>query len=99
MAAYSAAKHGVVSLTKTAAHDYGPAGIRVNAIAPGTTDTPMMVAWRQREPGIADTLDAATPLRRSARPAEVAQAAAWLLSERASHVSGAVLPVDGGFTG
>ncbi len=58
----------------------------------------MMAAWKEREPEIAARLDAMTPLRRGSQPAEVAQAAAWLLSDRASYVSGAVLAVDGGLT-
>lgn len=95
---YSATKHGVIGLTRGAAHDYGRYGLRINAIAPGTTDTPMMAAWKRREPGIAERLDAMTPLGRGARPSEVAEAAAWLLSDRASYVSGAVLAVDGGMT-
>jgi NAD(P)-dependent dehydrogenase (short-subunit alcohol dehydrogenase family) len=82
----------------TAAHDHGGDGIRVNAIAPGTTDTAMITAWKQREPDIAERLNAITPLGRSADPREVAQAAAWLLSDRASYLTGIVLPVDGGMT-
>jgi NAD(P)-dependent dehydrogenase (short-subunit alcohol dehydrogenase family) len=95
---YSATKHGVIGLTRGAAHDYGRYGLRINAIAPGTTDTPMMAAWKRREPGIAERLDAMTPLGRGARPSEVAEAAVWLLSDRASYVSGAILAVDGGMT-
>jgi NAD(P)-dependent dehydrogenase (short-subunit alcohol dehydrogenase family) len=98
LGAYAASKWAVVGMTRTAAHDYGPHGIRVNAIAPGTTDTPMMAAWKQRDPGVAAHLDAMTPLGRGAQPAEVAEAAAWLLSDASSYVTGAVLPVDGGIT-
>jgi A-factor type gamma-butyrolactone 1'-reductase (1S-forming) len=95
---YSASKHAVIGLTRSAAAEYGPRGIRVNAIAPGTTDTPMITAWKRREPDIRERLDALTPLRRGADPAEVAEAAAWLLSDHASYVSGATLAVDGGMT-
>lgn len=95
---YSASKHAVIGLTRSAAREYGAYGVRVNVIAPGTTDTPMIAAWRQREPGITERLDAMTPLGRGARPSEVAEAAAWLLSDLASYVSGATLPVDGGMT-
>jgi NAD(P)-dependent dehydrogenase (short-subunit alcohol dehydrogenase family) len=98
ISAYMATKHGVIGLTRGAAHDYGDRGIRVNAIAPGTTDTAMIAAWKRREPGIEDRLNALTPMRRAAQPPEVAEAAAWLLSDRASYINGAVLPVDGGMT-
>jgi NAD(P)-dependent dehydrogenase (short-subunit alcohol dehydrogenase family) len=98
LSCYSATKHAVIGLTRSAAHDYGRYGVRVNAIAPGTTDTPMIAAWKRREPGVRERLDAMTPLGRGAEPREVAEAAAWLLSDRASYVSGAVLAVDGGMT-
>jgi NAD(P)-dependent dehydrogenase (short-subunit alcohol dehydrogenase family) len=93
---YSASKHAVIGLTRSAAQEYGRYGVRVNVIAPGTTDTPMIAAWKRREPDIGERLDAATPLGRGGRPSEVAEAAAWLLSDRASYVSGATLTVDGG---
>ncbi|MFE3600371.1 SDR family NAD(P)-dependent oxidoreductase [Streptomyces sp. NPDC059096] len=93
---YGALKRALNSLTESAAVTYGPEGIRVNAIAPGTTLTEMMRAWDDRSPGIVDRLSARTPLRRAAGPEEIAQAAAWLLSDRASYVTGTVLPVDGG---
>jgi NAD(P)-dependent dehydrogenase (short-subunit alcohol dehydrogenase family) len=98
LSVYSATKHALIGLTRSAAHDYGPHGLRINAIAPGTTDTPMIAAWKRRDPAIEERLNAATPLGRGAQPAEIADAAAWLLSDRASYVSGAVLAVDGGMT-
>jgi NAD(P)-dependent dehydrogenase (short-subunit alcohol dehydrogenase family) len=98
LSAYPATKRAVIGLTTTAAHDYGRDGIRVNAIAPGTTDTDMIAAWKRRDPTIAERLDALTPLGRGGQPNEVAEAAAWLLSDRGSYVSGAVLAIDGGMT-
>ncbi|WP_079031778.1 SDR family NAD(P)-dependent oxidoreductase [Streptomyces specialis] len=93
---YGAMKRAVNSLTESAAVTYGPEGIRVNAIAPGTTLTDMVRAWEQAVPGVIEGLNARTPLRRAADPDEIAQAAAWLLSDRSSYVTGTVLPVDGG---
>ncbi|MEU6254514.1 glucose 1-dehydrogenase [Streptomyces sp. NPDC047043] len=93
---YGAAKRAVNSLTASAAVTYGPEGIRVNAIAPGTTLTEMIDHWEANSPGIIDQLTAQTPLGRAADPHEIAEAAAWLLSDRASYVTGVVLSVDGG---
>ncbi|MGA5305979.1 SDR family NAD(P)-dependent oxidoreductase [Nucisporomicrobium flavum] len=94
--AYGAMKRAVNSLTESAAITYGPEGIRVNAIAPGNTRTEMIRTWEAASPGLVQRLEAATPLRRSAEPEEIAQAAAWLLSDRSSFVTGTVLRVDGG---
>ncbi|WP_439673412.1 SDR family NAD(P)-dependent oxidoreductase [Embleya sp. MST-111070] len=94
--AYGAMKRAVNSLTESAAVTYGPEGIRVNAIAPGTTLTEMIQDWEAQTPGVVDRLTARTPLRRAAEPSEIAEAAAWLLSGRASYVTGVVLSVDGG---
>lgn len=94
--AYGAAKRAVNSLTASAAVTYGPEGIRVNAVAPGTTLTEMLREWDDRSPGTIDHLNAQTPLGRAAEPDEIAQAAAWLLSDRSSYVTGTVLRVDGG---
>jgi NAD(P)-dependent dehydrogenase (short-subunit alcohol dehydrogenase family) len=94
--AYGAMKRAVNSLTESAAITYGPEGIRVNGIAPGHTETEMIRTWEERSPGVRERLTAHTPLGRVADPEEIAQAAAWLLSDRSSYVTGAVLRVDGG---
>ncbi|WP_329130843.1 SDR family NAD(P)-dependent oxidoreductase [Streptomyces sp. NBC_00670] len=98
MGAYQATKHAVIGLTRTAAHDFGPLGIRVNVIAPGPTETPMLDRTRLAIPGGVEARIAATPLRKAGTGSEVGATAAFLLSDRASHISGAVLPVDGGFS-
>ncbi|HYQ69118.1 SDR family NAD(P)-dependent oxidoreductase [Actinophytocola sp.] len=94
--AYGAAKRAVNSLTESAAVTYAKDGIRVNAIAPGLTMTEMVEDWNRHDPGVIDRIVAGTPLGRAAQPEEIAQAAAWLLSDRASFVTGVVLPVTGG---
>lgn len=94
MGAYSAAKHGVIGLTQTAALDYGPKGIRVNAIAPGPilTEGGIGAASADIQQRAAELL----PLKRLGTPDEVARVAAWLLSDAASFVNGATISIDGG---
>lgn len=97
MGGYQASKHAVIGLTRTAAHDVGPLGIRVNVVAPGPTETPMLEKTRQAIPGGVEARIAATPLRKAGTGAEVGNVVSFLLSDRASHLSGVILPVDGGF--
>ncbi|WP_375488983.1 SDR family NAD(P)-dependent oxidoreductase [uncultured Jatrophihabitans sp.] len=93
---YGASKAAVIAMSRAAAVEYGHDGIRVNAIAPGATMTDMMSAWQERDPQIIDRLSSLAALGRLAHPDEIAEAAAWLLSDRASYVTGMTLGVDGG---
>lgn len=94
LAAYVASKHGVVGLTKCAALDYAKHGIRINAIAPGYVDTPML---RFKNDAEREALAAKHPLGRLGKPEEIAELVVWLASERASFITGAYYPIDGGY--
>ena len=101
---YSAAKWGVVGLTKSLALAFAPDNIRVNVVCPGLADTPMKVGFtgRSGDPAEAEANEAkivaAVPMGRLVQPGEVADAVLWLVSGEASFVTGVALPVDGGFT-
>jgi NAD(P)-dependent dehydrogenase (short-subunit alcohol dehydrogenase family) len=97
-AAYHASKHGVVGLTRSAALEYAPRGIRINAICPGTFDTPMvsdMIASGELDEAVAL---ANQPIGRLGRPEEIASVVLWLCSPGSSFVLGTAIPVDGGYT-
>jgi NAD(P)-dependent dehydrogenase (short-subunit alcohol dehydrogenase family) len=97
-AAYHASKHGVIGLTRSAALEYAPRGIRINAICPGTIETPM--ATKMIDSGDLDRDQAAAdqPVGRLGTAEEMAAAVLWLCSPDASFVVGVALPVDGGYT-
>lgn len=97
LSAYAASKHGVVGLTKTAALEYAPAGIRVNAVCPGIIRTPLAERAFGSGPDVEARLAAAYPAGRLGTPEEVAEAVVWLCSDMASFVTGHALPIDGGY--
>jgi NAD(P)-dependent dehydrogenase (short-subunit alcohol dehydrogenase family) len=95
--AYTAAKHGVVGLTRQFAVTYGKQNVRVNALCPGYIFTPMTAGMRDREGG-QQFLESLHPMGRLGEPEEIASAAAFLASTDASFVTGVALPIDGGYT-
>ncbi|MEV3990428.1 glucose 1-dehydrogenase [Streptomyces sp. NPDC049837] len=98
VAPYVAAKHAVLGLTKAAAMEYGESGIRVNALVVGSTRTELMDELLQDVPELEASFTARAIQKRMAAPREVAQAAAWLCSDRSSFLTGAAMPVDGGWS-
>jgi NAD(P)-dependent dehydrogenase (short-subunit alcohol dehydrogenase family) len=95
---YAAAKHGVNGLTKSAALEYGTAGIRVNSLCPGGTRTQMLESWMAANPGVEEHLIGRTPIGRIGEPREMAEVVVWLCSPASSYVTGLELAADGGMT-
>ena len=94
--AYTAAKHGVVGLTKAAAIEYSAHGVRINSVGPAFIHTPMLSGLEQ-DTGLNAMLVGAHPIGRLGQPEEVAELVTWLASDKASFVTGAYYPVDGGY--
>ncbi len=94
--AYAAAKGGVNILTKSAASEYGSKGIRINAVSPGVIRTPYLETYMEEQPRIAEGLKKQAVMKRLGEPDEIADAVTYLSSDRASFITGQVLPVDGG---
>lgn len=93
---YTASKHAVVGLTKSAALDYAKLGIRINAICPAYTDTAMVQGAIQGNPMMASIMTRAVPMGRLGKPEEIAEAVVWLCSDASSFVTGHALVLDGG---
>jgi 2,5-dichloro-2,5-cyclohexadiene-1,4-diol dehydrogenase 1 len=95
---YVASKHGVIGITRAAAVEVSGQGIRVNALVPGGTETPILTNALGQNPSLKQIMESGHPIGRIGQPDELAEAAAWLLSDAASFVTGACIAVDGGFT-
>ena len=95
LSAYGASKAAVVHLTRTAAVEYAGSNIRINAVLPGRTRTPMLEDYYRRNPGAASRALESAPMKRLGEPSELAETIVWLCSDRASYVAGVALLVDG----
>ncbi|MFT7584704.1 MAG: NAD(P)-dependent dehydrogenase (short-subunit alcohol dehydrogenase family) [Cellvibrionaceae bacterium] len=95
--AYSAAKHGVIGLTKSAAREYIDFGIRINAVCPGWIATPPIVDMIEYNPKFGELIETQAPINRLGKPEEVAELVVWLCSDKASFMVGAEVAIDGGY--
>lgn len=98
LAPYNGTKHAVIGMTKGAALEYAARGIRINAVCPGTINTPMVSAMMETQKEAMDDIMIRQVINRLGEPEEIAAAVLWLCSPGASFVVGVGLPVDGGFT-
>ena len=98
LSAYTASKHGIIGLTKSAALEYASTGIRINAVCPGVVDTPFTTHFTGGDATAEQRFRDVEPMNRFAQPSEVAHAVIWLCSREASFVTGTSLMVDGGLT-
>ncbi|KAJ9626775.1 hypothetical protein H2204_009920 [Knufia peltigerae] len=96
--AYTATKHGVIGLTRTASEDYAKDGLRINAICPGYTETPMTTKSPLVLQAMMERVDTAVPMQRMGKPEEIADGVVYLSGGRSSFVTGTTLFVDGGYT-
>ena len=95
---YHASKHGVIGMTRTAALEYASRGIRINAVCPGTIETPLVRKILDTEPGALESILRNQPIGRLGQPEEVAEAVLWLCGPGSRFVIGHALAVDGGWT-
>lgn len=95
---YSATKHGIVGLTKSLVAEYAKDGLRVNAVAPGPTETPMVKAFYEANPKMKENATGGIPQKRLGTPEEVAELVTFLLTSNADYINGEVIRIDGGFT-
>nr|WP_285839927.1 glucose 1-dehydrogenase [Alkalihalophilus marmarensis] len=95
---YSATKHGIVGLTKSLVAEYAKDGLRVNAIAPGPTETPMVKSYFEANPKMKESAESGIPQKRLGTPEEVAELVTFLLTSKAEYINGEVIRIDGGFT-
>ncbi|HZH59015.1 MAG TPA: glucose 1-dehydrogenase [Metabacillus sp.] len=95
---YSATKYGIVGLTKSMVAEYAKDGLRVNAIAPGPTETPMVKEFYEANPKMKENATSGIPQKRLGTPEEVAELVTFLLISKAQYINGEVIRIDGGFT-